>query len=273
MRKYWMTALAVALGALLGGALLTTPASATTTQDGTELPSADDASEYLSVTVAVTGNCTATITYTNSIPDEFSGSWAYWGDYRVGDEAGQPDSAFPDLPVDSDGELVVDEYQNGHNHGVDPEQLITSGPLAGEKFGLQYNPVLIHRGETVPVDVVVTAPTTLAAWIKRGPDQPWYVGEVEVEVPCEQADDDDVEPTPSPSPTVTESPTPSASPTPGETPSPTASPSEVEGEDGEQLPVTGASLPYVVGAGAALLGLGTGVVLLTRKRKQHFINE
>src|SRR5690554_1968377 len=190
MRKYWMTALAVALGALLGGALLATPASAATTHDDAELPSASGANEYLAVTVAVTGNCTATITYTNDMPTEFTGSWAYWGDYRVGDEAGQPDSAFPDLPRDSDDQLVIEDYQDGHNHGVDPDTLITSGPLAGKTFGLQYNPVLIHRGETRTVNVEVTAPATLAAWIKRGPEPPWYVGEVEVEVPCEQADDD-----------------------------------------------------------------------------------
>ena len=34
MRKYWMMALAVALGALLGGALLATPASAQADQIG-----------------------------------------------------------------------------------------------------------------------------------------------------------------------------------------------------------------------------------------------
>jgi hypothetical protein len=76
-----------------------------------------------------------------------------------------------------------------------------------------------------------------------------------------------VEETPSPEPTASES------PHPGETPSPTASPSEVEGEGGEKLPVTGSSLPYIVGAGAAFLGLGAGVVLLTRSRRQHFTTE
>lgn len=275
MNKHIGRTLVVLAGTMLASAMLAMPASAATTQDDdAKLPIDHGASEYLSVTVAVTGNCTATITYTNSIPDEFSGSWAYWGDYRVGEEAGRPDSEFPDLPVDSDGKPVVEEYQDGHNHGVTPEQTITSGPLAGTAFGLQYNPVLIHRGENVLVLVEVDAPTTLAAWIKRGPEQPWYVGEVKVEVPCEQADDDDVEPTPSPSPS-----------TPADDDNDDDADNVDDGkdddagvgggdaDDSDTLPVTGASLPYILGAGAAFLGLGAGVVFLTRKRKQHFITE
>src|SRR5690606_31173087 len=149
-RRHEMRRSRMKINSLVGGAAVgliaaLAIAGAATAQD-TKLPSANDASEYLSVTITVTDNCAATITYTNAIPDEFSGSWAYWGDYRVGEQAGQPDSAFPDLPLDSDGQLAVDEYQDGHNHGVTPEQQIASGPLAGEEFGLQYNPVLIHRG-------------------------------------------------------------------------------------------------------------------------------
>src|SRR5690554_1968414 len=97
MRKYWMTALSMALGALLGGALLATPASAATTHDDAVLPSASGANEYLAVTVAVTGNCPATTTYTNDMPTEFTGSWACWGDNPAGEKAIQPDSPFPDL--------------------------------------------------------------------------------------------------------------------------------------------------------------------------------
>lgn len=220
----------------------------------TGLPSASDANEYLSVTITVTDNCAATITYTNAMPEEFSGSWAYWGDYRVGEQAGRPDSDFPDLPVDSDGDLVVEDYRDGHNHGVTPEQLIDSGPLAGEEFGLQYNPVLIHRGETVTVPVTVDAPATLAAWIKRGPEPPWYVGEVKVEVPCEQANDDDVEPTPSPSTPANDDDTAGTG----------------DGDD-DTLPVTGSTAMLLGGGAVLLLGLGTGVYLAARRRRVTFV--
>lgn len=270
MRKYWMMALAVMLGALLGGALFAMPASATTAQDDTELPSASGASEYLAVTVAVIGNCAATITYTNSVPDEFSGSWAYWGDYRVGEQAGQPDSAFPDLPLDSDGELVVEDYQDGHNHGVDPDTLITSGPLAGEAFGLQYNPVLIHRGDTRIVDVAVNAPTTLTAWIKRGPEQPWYVGEVVVEVPCEQADDDADTDTDTDDSSDTNDDAGSADDIDDKTSESTSDDKASESTSDEQLPVTG-SKSVVLGGAAALLGLtGGGLMLLARRKRPTF---
>lgn len=246
-------------GAAVGLVAALTIASAATAQDDTELPSASGASEHLTVTVAVTDNCTATITYTNAVPAGLPGSWAYWGDYRVGDEAGQPDSEFPDLPRDSDDQLVIEDYQDGHNHGVDPATLITSGPLAGKAFGLQYNPVLIHQGGTRTVDVVVNAPTTLAAWIKRGPEQPWYVDEVVVEVPCEQdndispdstADDDDA----AGGTGGEDDDTPSA----GESPAPGA---------GAELPTTGVPTWGLAAAGGALLLAGTGAVLVGRRRR------
>ena len=252
-------------GAAVGLVAALTIASAATAQDDTELPSASGASEHLAVTVAVTGNCTATITYTNNVPDEFSGSWAYWGDYRVGEQAGQPDSEFPDLPRDSDDQLVVEDYQDGHNHGVDPDTLITSGPLADEAFGLQYNPVLIHRGGTRTVDVVVNAPTTLAAWIKRGPEPPWYVGEVVVEVPCEQADDiSPASPTPATPPADDDAAAGGTgggdddTPPAGESPAPGA---------GAELPTTGVPTWGLAAAGGVLLLAGTGAVLVGRRRR------
>lgn len=220
----------------------------------TELPSAHGDSEYLSVTITVTGNCTADITYTNSIPNEFSGSWAYWGDYRVGEQAGRPDSAFPPLPRDDNGDLIIDAYTDEHDHVVTPEQTITDGPLAGQKFGLQYNPRLIHRGETVTVPVTVDAPATLAAWIKRGPGQEWYVDEVAVEVPCEQANDDDVEPTPSPS-----------------TPAGDDDAAGTGDGDDDTLPVTGSTAMLLGGGAVLLLGLGTGVYLAARRRRVTFV--
>ena len=241
-------------GAAVGLVAALTIASVATAQDDTELLSASDASEYLTVEVVVTGNCTATITYTNAVPAGLAGSWAYWGDYRVGDEAGQPDSAFPDLPRDSDGQLVVEDYQDGHNHGVDPDTLITSGPLADEAFGLQYNPVLIHRGDTRTEDVVVNAPTTLAAWIKRGPEPPWYVGEVAVEVPCAQADD-----------TSPDSPTPATPPADDDTPPAGESPAPGAGAE---LPTTGVPTWGLAAAGGALLLAGGGAVLVGRGRRR-----
>lgn len=232
---------------LVAALAIATPATA---QDDTELPSSSGASEHLAVTVAVTGSCTATITYTNAVPAELAGSWAYWGDYRAGDEVGQPDSEFPDIPRDSDGQLVVEDYQDGHNHGVDPDTLITSGPLAGEAFGLQHNPVLIHQGDTRTVDVVVNAPTTLAAWIKRGPEQPWYVGEVAVEVPCEQADD---------------------------TPPAKDEDQDDEDETGgaaggteDELPLTGSTATLLGGGAVLLLAAGGGAVLVARRRRVSF---
>ncbi|MGV2383653.1 MAG UNVERIFIED_CONTAM: LPXTG cell wall anchor domain-containing protein [Thermobifida fusca] len=246
-------------GAAVGLVAALAIVSAATAQDDTELPSATGASEYLTVEVVVTGDCTATITYTNDMPTEFTGSWAYWGDYRVGDEAGQPDSAFPDLPRDSNGDLVVEDYQDGHNHGVDPDTVITSGPLAGEAFGLQYNPVLIHRGETRTEDVVVTAPTTLAAWIKRGPEPPWYVGEVVVEVPCEQADDiSPASPTPATPPADDDDAAGGTGGGDGESPAPGA---------GAELPTTGVPTWGLAAAGGVLLLAGTGAVLVGRRRR------
>lgn len=244
------------VGGAVGLIAALTIASAATAHDDTELPSASGASEYLAVTVAVTGNCAATITYINNVPDELAGSWAYWGDYRVGDEEGRPDSEFPDLPRDNDGQLVVEDYQDGHNHGVSPDTLITSGPLAGEAFGLQYNPVLIHQGKTRIVEVVVDAPTTLAAWVKRGPEQPWYVGEVAVEVPCEQADD-----------------TPPASPTPAppaDDDDDDAGAGGAGGGDDDTLPVTGSTTVLLGGGAVLLLGLGAGVYLVARRGRVSF---
>ena len=230
-------------------------AGAATAQD-TELPSDRGASEYLSVTITVTDNCVATITYTNTVPDGREGSWAYWGDYRTDNDEGVPDSYFPPLPRDDNGDLIIEDYTDAHDHGVTPDTEIVSGPLAGQKFGLQYNPVLIHRGETVTVPVEVDAPTTLVAWIKRGPVQEWYVGEVAVEVPCE------------PDPT-----TPPTTPTP----TPPADDDDTAGgtgggdaDDSDTLPVTGAPALLLAGGAVLLLTAGGVTVLMSRRRRVTF---
>src|SRR5690606_37732543 len=123
-------------------------AGAATAQD-TELPSDRGASEYLSVTITVTDNCVATITYTNTVPDGREGSWAYWGDYRTDNDEGVPDSYFPPLPRDDNGDLIIEDYTDAHDHGVTPDTEIVSGPPAGQKFGLQYSPGLVPRGESL----------------------------------------------------------------------------------------------------------------------------
>lgn len=253
MTKHIGRALAVLTGTMLAGAMLATPANATTAQDDTELPSDRGDSEYLSVTITVTDNCAATITYTNSVPDGLPGSWAYWGDYRVGDEEGAPDSDFPPLPRDDDGQLIIEDYADAHDHGVTPEQQITVGPLAGTAFGLQYNPVLIHRGATRTVNVEVDAPTTLAAWIKRGPEQEWYVGEVNVEVPCERTDDDDDD-----ADNVDDGKDDDAGAGGG------------DADDNDTLPVTGAPAALIAGAGAALLGAGLVLWWAMKRRTPKF---
>src|SRR5690554_5099781 len=72
-RRHEMRRSRVRITSMVGGAAVglvaaLTIASVATAQDDTELLSASDASEHLTVTVAVTGNCTATITYTNAVP-------------------------------------------------------------------------------------------------------------------------------------------------------------------------------------------------------------
>ncbi len=227
MRKYWMTALAVALGALLGGALYTTPASATPPK--------------LEQSAALTADCgEVTLTFVNN-----HSGWTYTWNVQTSD--GQNFNV--DVPSDESPKSTVVTLEPGVGSGW-----VSYGTVSGPESDYY----LANR--TKAVSLCEPASPSATPSVSPSPST-------------------SPSPTPSPEPTVTESPTPSASPapsaspTPGATAEPSTTPSEVEGEGGEQLPVTGASLPYVVGAGAALLGLGTGVVLLTRKRKQYFINE
>lgn len=67
---------------------------------------------------------------------------------------------------------------------------------------------------------------------------------------------------------------PPASPTPDPSSSPTvAPPPSGQGGSGEQLPVTGSSLPLLMGGGAVLAGLGAGALLLARSRRTTFTAE
>lgn len=112
---------------------------------------AQDANAPLTVAVDASECGEATITYTsaNTLP--------YSGDYRVGDEVGDPD--------DVSG-LTVEE-----------------GPFEGESFGPRFNPVPIPAGATVPVLVEFdedqgSGQVTVAAWVNRGPEQKAYAAVV-----------------------------------------------------------------------------------------------
>jgi LPXTG-motif cell wall-anchored protein len=247
MRKYWMTALAVALGALLGGALFTSPASATPTQESPITVVQSDCADGGEVTIKISG-----VEYNVSSDVKTAGLAARVnGEVFANTQVEQPNDTYL-----ADEELVIGPFE------VDTvvEYRWFAGPIR--------NDIPMWNMEDHPdwADTVEERESTEERHWDARDDAPfvtWLRFEAEG-CPSE------IEPSPEPEP----EPEPSPEPTPsGETPSPTASPSEVEGEGGEQLPVTGSSLPYVVGAGAALLGLGTGVVLLTRKRKQHFITE
>lgn len=176
------------------------------------------------------------ITFTNTT------AHPYDADVRVGEQVGVPDADMPDE----------------HNHGVTPDQLIASGPNAGQPYGLRYTPVLVPAGATVVHPVEVNVDTTVSYRVWRGPETDYYVSWVDVDV-----DACAVEETPNPSPSV--SPTPSASPTSGATAEPSTAPStEAESE----LPVTGSNLPMILGTIAVLLGLaGGGLMLLGRKQR------
>src|SRR5690554_5227801 len=117
MRKYWMMALAVALGALLGGALLATPANA----------QADPAFEhgYPDVTAVATDKCgEIDLVFTNPTP------WLFVFDVR------------------GDGEEAI-------NPPVAPGVEIEEGPLAGQEFGPRWRLVEVD-GRADVHEVTVT---------------------------------------------------------------------------------------------------------------------
>lgn len=192
-------------------------------------------SEPLTIDVTLGDDCGAEIAYTN--PNDF----AFWGDYRIGDEQGTPDSDVGPATPSINDPGYPDDLQDTHDHGVAPDQELTQGDHAGELFGHQYNPVLIAPGDTRVVEVEVDETTEVQARVWRGPNQSVYVpwtDPVEVE-PCE-------DPKPDPSETTD----------PG-------------GGGGGQLPetsgVTGAvALPV---AGAALLVAGGAALLVGRRRR------
>lgn len=160
----------LALAALSGAALAATPIGVAYAQDA-------NAPLTVAIDATVCGQATITYTSTNTLP--------YSGDYRVGDEAGEPDQ-FSDLEV-------------------------AEGPFAGALFGPRFHPTPIPAGATVPVVVDLGedqggGEVTVAAWVNRGPEQKAYAAVVTATV------DTDCEP---PVETTTPPPT-----TPEETPAP-----------------------------------------------------
>jgi len=241
MRKYWMMALAVALGALLGGALLTTPASAQ-----------PDADALITATHSKSECGKIEITFTNTTAD------TYDADVRVGEQVGVPDADMPDK----------------HNHGVTPDQLIASGRHAGKPFGLRYTPVLVPAGKTVVYPVEVDVDTTVSYRVWRGPENDYYVDWVDVDVDACVVEETPSPTPPSTSPTSGADPTssPTSSPTPGATAEPSTTPSAApSAEAAPELPVTGSNLTVVLGGVAVLLGLtGGGLMVLARRRRTTF---
>lgn len=113
------------------------------------------------VAIASEGCGTATITYDNPT------DWTFWGDYRVGDEAGEGDDAT----------------------GI----VVAEGPLAGQEFGNVYHLTEIGPGGTEQVEVSVPedahgGSVDVTAWINRGPEQHSFAAHVTVTVDtdCEE---------------------------------------------------------------------------------------
>lgn len=102
----------------------------------------------------------------------------FYGDYRIGDEAGEADDA--------------------------TGQPITEGPRAGQKFGPVYNSTQVNPGETVRVHLEIgddltedqnEGAVTVSSWVERGPEQKNFTGTREKEVVTDCTE----EPTPPPS--------------------------------------------------------------------------
>jgi hypothetical protein len=152
----------VALAVLVGG-LVTAPQPAQAEETGIAL---DIDATY----------CGVTLTYTNNT------EWPFWGDYKVQGDRGTKDKGLPSLPDDPA------DYGDAHNHGVAPGDLIKGGPLKGQTFGKQFNPVLLPPGKTVTVDVQTAGSATVWAGLRRGPEQDHYLGWSKVKhvLPCSE---------------------------------------------------------------------------------------
>lgn len=156
---------------------------------------------------------TATITWTNPTP------WEFTGDYKlVGEGGGTPDEM--------------------------TGQTIAEGPLAGKPFGKLYDPQPVPaNGDQVSKTLTFEedahdGKVKVMAWVKRGPEQMSFsAGEARVDTDCEAPVEPSEPPTTDPTePTVepTESPTTEPSTDPSETDAPTTEPTDDEDVDGDK---------------------------------------
>src|SRR5512138_1392863 len=248
MRKYWMMALAVALGALLGGALFATPASATPTQEGPITVVQSDCADGGEVTIKISG-----VEYNVSSGVKTAGLAARVdGEVFANTQIEQPDGMYP-----ADEELVIGPFD------VDTtvEYRWFAGPIRNDlpAWNLDH-PELNKIIDEVEQPDENGVPTN-RHWDARdvGPFVTWYTFDAKG---C---------PAPSPAPSPTPTVTPSASPTPGATAEPSTAPSAApSAETAPELPVTG-SKSVVFGGAAVLLGLtGGGLMLLGRRKRPTF---
>jgi len=253
MRKYWMTALAVALGALLGGALLATPASATPAQEGPITVVQSDCADGGEVTIKISG-----VEYNVSSGVKTAGLAARVnGVVFANTQVEHPDGTHP-----ADEELVIGPFD------VDTtvEYRWFAGPVR--------NDLPMWNMEDHPdwADTVEERESTEERHWDARDDAPfvtWYEFDAKG---CPTNEDDDAD-TDADDSSDTNGDDGSADDIDDAGSADDVDDKASESTSDERLPVTGASLPYIMGAGAAFLGLGAGIMLLTRKRKQHFITE
>ena len=258
MRKYWMTALAVALGALLGGALLATPASATPAQEGPITVVQSDCADGGEVTIKISG-----VEYNVSSGVKTAGLAARVdGVVFANTQVEKHDGTY-----DADEELVIGPFD------VDTtvEYRWFAGPIRNDlpAWNLDH-PELNEIIDEVEQPDENGVPTN-RHWDARddAPFVTWYEFDAKG---CPTNEDDDTD-TDADDNSDTNGDDGSADDIDDAGSADDIDDKASESTSDEQLPVTGASLPYIMGAGAAFLGLGAGIVLLTRKRKQHFITE
>jgi hypothetical protein len=263
-----MMALAVALGALLGGALLTTPASAQVEHyptTGWEVRDASGtypdiewnpaaASQIIDAyTVDLTkpaGDIGTSIETTNLGVDVEAGD-VITVHYELKDGAAVDDGAIRMFYYDHpDGDTIhvgPTAFVAADGSGTLQLQVLADGTIG--TFGLTYDATNASAG------------TVTFSSLKINEELVRFI--------------EPVQSSPAPataSPTAVASPTPSASPTPGATAEPSTTPSAApSAEAAPELPVTGSNLTVVLGGVAVLLGLaGGGLMALARRRRTTF---
>ena len=251
MRKYWMTALAVALGALLIGS---SPASASA-PCGYAFSALDWGTEVVpSVNSSVTEDAIVLVKVDGAMSTDASTSnlgttgTTLTVDYELSGGATTDAGAirfFAYDHADANTATVAPTYGPAIADAM-------SGTLTLDIAGGTIGTV----GVTYDASNVSTGTVTFTNLMLDG-EQLAFISE------CPEPT-----PTATESPTATASPTSSASPTPGATEEPSTAPST---EAEPELPVTGSNLPVALGGAAVLLGLtGGGLMALARRRRTTF---